>query len=203
VKHVGRRALGAVVLFLATLVCGWLQLASAATAQRATTTAVQRLVIYSVATREQFLNHADDRARGKGNNPFGNFKDVTTNGQERSSGPLAGDRAVFAFELFKEPTLKNPIGSATLTCQYGFNRYAFCDAYYRLKGGQLVGEGAFSFDAPTFELVIVGGSDEYLGVTGDMKAAPAVRHTQRLEFRLIPHFAIPTRSASSKASSSG
>src|SRR5262249_51811729 len=134
-------------------------------------------------TQEQFLNHADDRARGEGNNPFGNFHDPGL-GTEHGSGPLAGDRAVFNFKLFKDQTLRKSIGTATFMCEYGFNRNAFCNASYRLKGGELLGEGAFSFDATTFDLVIVGGTNRFLGVTGDMKAAPAVRHAQRLEFRL-------------------
>ena len=54
----------------------------------------QPLTFYSVATLEQFLNHSDDRTRGKGNNPFGGFKDVTDpTGKETSgNGPFAGDR---------------------------------------------------------------------------------------------------------------
>jgi len=144
----------------------------------------KKLVIYSIATKEQFLNHEDDRTRGKGNNPFGNFKDSTTPTKESGNGPFAGDRAMFTFNLFRDPDLKQAVGRALFNCQYNFNKDAFCQASYQLNGGQIVGEGAFNFNAPKFELVIVGGTGKYRGFRGDMQAAPAVKHAQRLTFVL-------------------
>lgn len=144
----------------------------------------KKLVLYSVATQEQFLNHEDDRTRGKGNNPFGNFKDSTSATKESGTGPFAGDRAVFTFKVFDSADLKNAVGSATFICQYGFNKNAFCNASYQLSGGQMIGEGAFNFNAPKFELAIVGGTGKYRGLTGDLQASAAVKHAQRLEFVL-------------------
>ena len=94
----------------------------------------KKLTLYSIATQEQFLNHEDDRDRGKGNNPFGNFKDSTSATKESGDGPFAGDRAVFTFKLFNDPDLRKLVGSATFICQYGFNKNAFCNASYQLEG---------------------------------------------------------------------
>ena len=82
------------------------------------------------------------------------------------------------------------LGSATFICQYGFNKNAFCNASYQLEDGQIVGEGAFNFNASAFALVIVGGTGKYRGLTGDMEAAPAVQHSQRLDFVLALRHAV-------------
>jgi hypothetical protein len=153
---------------------------SAASAAKSAT----KITMYSIATQEQFLNHEDDRDRGKGNNPFGNFKDSTSATKETGVGPFAGDRAVFTFKLFKDSSLTNVIGTAQFVCQYGFDKNAFCNAAYQLKDGQIVGEGQFNFNAGSFALVIVGGTGKYRGLTGDMQANPAVKHTQKLQFTL-------------------
>jgi len=171
----------ALVLVLAGFAAAALVSASVASAR---TTGAKKLTIYSIATQEQFLNHEDDRDRGKGNNPFGNFKDSTTANKEAGVGPFAGDRAVFTFRLYRDPTMRRFLGYATFICQYAFNKNAFCNASYQLDGGQLMGQGAFNFSASTFQLAIVGGTGEYRGLTGNMKAAPAVRHTQKLDFAL-------------------
>ncbi len=144
----------------------------------------QKLVIYSLATQEQFLNHSDDRTRGKGSNPFGNFHDTTTPTQGGGSGPFPGDRAIFVFALYSDPNLKKNVGSATFTCQYGYNKNAFCDAAYLLSGNSLVGAGQFNFNAKTFALAITGGTGKYRGKTGDVSATPAAKHAQHLVFVL-------------------
>ena len=163
--------------------CAAAALVSAAAAS-AKTAAAKKMTIYSSATQEQFLNHEDDRDRGKGNNPFGNFRDSTTATKEAGVGPFAGDRAVFTFRLYRDATLRRQIGSATFICQYAFDKNAFCNASYQLDGGQLMGQGAFNFSASTFRLAVVGGTGQYRGLTGNMVAAPAVRHTQKLDFVL-------------------
>ena len=156
----------------------------AASAASAHGTAVRRLTIYSVATQEQFMNHEDDRDRGKGNNPFGNFKDSTSATKESGVGPFAGDRSVFTFKLFSDSGTKDTIGNATLICQYSFNKNAVCEAAYVLSGGQLLGNGFFNFNAKTFSLAIIGGTGKYRGETGVMNAGPAPNHVQKLAFSL-------------------
>ena len=59
------------------------------------------LTLYSVGVAEQFLNHSDDRARGEGNNPFGNFTDVTAVAQATGNGPFPlGDQAIYQFDVY-------------------------------------------------------------------------------------------------------
>jgi hypothetical protein len=145
---------------------------------------VQKFTFYSVATEEQFVNNSDDRQRGKGNNPFGNFKDLTATTKEHGNGPFPGDEALFKFNVYKSGDLKQKAGTATFTCQYNFNRNAFCDAAYQLDGGQLIAAGAFSFDAGSFELAITGGTGKYRSLTGDLEATPGPRHSQRLVITL-------------------
>ena len=74
---------------------------------KAAATGQQKFVLYSVTNEEQFLDHSDDRARGKGNNPFGNFKDSKTTTKEAGNGPFPGDNAVFSFALYTNSNLKS------------------------------------------------------------------------------------------------
>ena len=139
----------------------------------ATANAPQRMIVYSVTTEEQFLNHADDRQRGFGDNPFGNFKAPTATTKEHNNGPFPGDQAVFKFKLYTGADHKKSIGSAVFSCTYNFNRNGFCDAAWQLKGGTLVGSGPVDFNAKNFTLVIMGGTSKYRGVTGNVVSTPA------------------------------
>jgi hypothetical protein len=150
----------------------------------AASTGQQKFTIYSVATQEQFMNMSDDRARGKGNTPFGNFKDTSTPTKESGVGPFPGDIALFGFALFTNSDLKTSAGSGVFTCQYNFNQNAFCDVSYQLSGGTLICAGAFNFNAKTFTLSIKGGTGKYVGMKGNIAALPAVNHAQRLNFVL-------------------
>ncbi len=122
--------------------------------------------LYAVTTQEQFLNHADDRARGFGNNPFGNFKAPTATTKEHNNGPFPGDQALFAFKVYTSAKHTKSAGSAVYTCFYNFNHHGFCDAAYELNGGTLLGSGPVDFNAQTFAIVITGGTGTYSGVTG-------------------------------------
>jgi hypothetical protein len=99
--------------------------------------APKKMTAYSIATHLQFLNHQDDRARGTGNNPFGNYKDTTTSTKEAGKGPYPGDRSVFTFNLYGTAELKKTIGSATFICEYTFGKNGLCEAAYILSGGTL------------------------------------------------------------------
>ncbi len=161
----------------ALLVAASLGCASASAAR-----APQPLTFYSVATHEQFLNHSDDRARGKGNNPFGGFKDVTDpTGKETSgNGPFAGDRSIFTFALFGSNDTKDRIGSAWFVCEYVFEQDAFCSTSYTLPKGTLIGTGYFDFNAKTFTVSVTGGTGKYAGARGHLHADPTVKKLQRL-----------------------
>ena len=158
--------------------------AGAASGGVRTAKVTQTMTVYSLATEEQFVNNADDRARGKGNNPFGNYKDLTATTAEKGNGPFPGDEALFKFSIYQSSDLKKSAGTAVFTCQYNFNKNAFCDASYALPGGTLVGAGAFNFNAQNFALAITGGTGKYRGVTGDLRAAPGPHHSQKLAITL-------------------
>jgi hypothetical protein len=140
------------------------------------------ITFYSIATKEQFLNHSDDRTRGKGNNPFGGFVDtVAPTGKENAgNGPFAGDRTIFNFALFADPHMQQRIGSASLTCEYVFDQNAFCSAAYNLAQGQLIGTGFFNFNANRFQISVGGGTGKYRNVRGHLQADPAVKKLQKI-----------------------
>jgi hypothetical protein len=154
-------------------------LSPAASAQPART-----LSLASVPTSEQFLNHADDRQRGYGNNPFGNFLAPTATTKEQTDGPFPGDQALFEFNVYSGNALKNLAGSAVFTCNYGFKKHGFCNAIYQLSGGTLVASGPLDFNASNFSLVVTGGTGKYRSVAGEVVAMPSVRGSQRLAIAL-------------------
>lgn len=157
---------------------------SAASASSKAATGLQKFTVYSVATDEAYLSMSDDRARGKGNTPFGNFKDTTTPTKETDSGASPGDISLFSFDLYTNASLKTSAGSGVFTCQYNFNQDAYCDVTYQLKGGTLLCGGAFNFNAKSFTLVVKGGTGVYRSIKGNIAALPALNHSQRLNFVL-------------------
>ena len=96
------RVVSPFVLLTLTAIVGaaLIVVATAASPAKAAARAQRSFVLYSVTKEEQFLDHADDRARGKGNNPFGNFKESKAVVKEPGNGPFPGDNAVFAFGLY-------------------------------------------------------------------------------------------------------
>jgi len=175
------------LLLAASLAALAVPLAGTAAASRAAGAVTQRITLYSVATEEQFINNADDRARGHGNNPFGNFKDTSAVTKEAGAGPFPGDEAIFTFDVYADAGLSRKIGYATYTCQYGFNKNAFCDAAYTINGSGLIAVGGFNFDASSFSLAVTGGTGRYSRKTGELQARPGPGHSQRLAFVLDSH----------------
>jgi hypothetical protein len=155
----------------------------AAWGAKATASTTQRVVFYSVATSEQYVNNKDDRERGQGANPFGNFHDAAAS-TKQAKGPFPGDEAVFQFSIYAKPSLGKAVGVGRFVCLYNFSHNALCDASYNLPGGTLVGTGSFSFDATTFNLDVTGGSGKYSNLRGNVEVASAAHHAQRLSFTL-------------------
>jgi hypothetical protein len=143
-----------------------------------------KLTLYSVAEQEQYINNSDSLARGVGSNPFGNYKDLAPLATKNANGPFPGDEALFSFNLYSDANLKSRAGSAVFTCQYNFNKNAYCDASFQLvNGGTLVASGAFNFAATSFTLAVTGGYGRYLKTTGSMVDTPTAKHAQKLRFR--------------------
>ena len=141
------------------------------------------LTVYTVAEQEQYVNNQDDRTRGQGNNPFGNFVDQAPAQVKSANGPFPGDEAIFSFNVYSDPSLQTRAGSATFVCQYNFMKNAFCDASLQLDHrGNLTLAGAFNFDAMNFTLGVTGGTGAYLNKKGVVRESPSANHAQKLNF---------------------
>jgi hypothetical protein len=144
------------------------------------------LTVYTVASDVQFINTADDRARGAVNNPFDSATNklkpkATGNGD----GPFPGDIVVFNFDLYGKLPVKKKIGSASYTCYFNYTRHALCQAYYQLHNGTLTASGPVDFNATSFKLVITGGTNGYLAARGQVTSNKSANNAQRVDFRLL------------------
>jgi hypothetical protein len=139
------------------------------------------LSLYGVVTKTAFVNNADDRARGEGRNPFGNYTGTTapipTN--ELLYGPLPGDMGEYLLRLSKGRGQTAAVGSAILICQYNFNQDAMCDFSAQLPDGTLAGKGTTNFDAHVSSLSILGGTGQYRGMSGTLRLTAQGLGTQR------------------------
>src|SRR4051794_20190018 len=109
VSHPGRRAVVLVavvgVMFASVSVAG----AGTTTGSRVSPNRV--LTVYSVATGLQFINSADDSARGKVNNPLDSEANkLAPKSSGGDDGPAAGDIAVYSVDLYSDSTLKRRAG---------------------------------------------------------------------------------------------
>ncbi len=164
-----------------------LLVAVAASASSAATGGLRSVTVYSVATGVQFINTADDRVRGKINNPFGaGVNKLAPPLASTGNGPFPGDVAVYGVNLYAGKTLQRRAGSGVYTCYFNYSRTAFCEAYYELAGANtLVASGPVDFSASGFTIVITGGTKKYLGARGEVLVAAAPRNAQRIDFRLL------------------
>lgn len=186
-ENYGRRlslARGKTTLLAACIAGGALSAAAAASGP-SSPGKPQQISVYSASTAETFVDNNDDEARGAVNNPFGTH-DKAAASKEQGDGPFPGDQAVFTFQLYANAKLDTALGSAVYTCQYYFDKYAFCDASFRLKDGTLIAAGTLNFNGQTFALAVTGGYGRYAGAEGDLEASPSGKHAQRLVFRLGP-----------------
>jgi hypothetical protein len=179
VKRVIGSALAAALLAVVALV-------AAGAASSAPTRAIPpALTLYSSPTHEAFVANADDEVRGDVSNPFGTHISREASGLanlDEKQGPFPGDEALFTFDVFATGKLQASVGNAVFTCQYYFDKNAFCDVSFQLKGGSLIAAGAFNFNAKTFALAITGGYGSYSGASGDVEASPSGKLAQRLSF---------------------
>src|SRR5579862_9706511 len=74
--------------------------ASTAAAARAAEGA-STLTLYSIPVQVQYADNQDDRGRGEGHNPFGNYAGASTAAKtsEVRYGPFPGDEAVVSYDL--------------------------------------------------------------------------------------------------------
>jgi hypothetical protein len=187
-----RAPLSAVISHRGAAVVG-LVLASVSVAGAGTTgnaPSVKRvLTVYSVATGLQYINSADDSARGRVNNPLGSGANALTpkGTGGNGDGPFAGDIAVYSVDLYSDSTLKRHAGSGVYTCYFNYDQHALCQAYYKPKaGGSLVASGPVDFKTSGFTIVITGGTNAYLGARGEVNVGPSMKkNTQKVDFELL------------------
>ena len=160
-------------------------------AQRATftiqdpATTPHRLIAYTRAVNQAFIDNTDSSGLGSKNNPFGTRQKAPSQaGSEAADGPFPGDEALYSFTVYKDASLTSRIGTAVYTCVYAFDKNGVCDASFQLDGGTLIGTGTLDFTAPTFELAMTGGTGQYAGAAGDVRADPSGKHAQRLAFSI-------------------
>lgn len=184
-KQIWRRAAFLVVglgVFATVLASG-----AGALVSRSGASSDRRLTIYSVATGLQYINTADDRARGKINNPLDSTANkLAPKSSGSRNGPFAGDIAVYALRLYSDAAAKQAIGSGVYTCFFNYDRHALCQAYYKFKaGGTIVGSGPVDFKVSSFTIVVSGGTNKYLGARGQASAAASHGNAQRIDFELL------------------
>jgi hypothetical protein len=184
----------ALLVMSACIVGAALLTAGVASGATRASTGQQKLTIYSVPSKAQFLNNADDRRRSIIANPF------TTNtaklmavmkGEEKRTGPLPGDTLLYSFSLYTSANLKKTAGSSVYTCQYNFSSNAICTAYFELNDGTVVAQGKvnyFTLKDKKFTLSVRGGTDAYLGARGEVTVLPSARvdNARRLDFVMLP-----------------
>ncbi len=154
----------------------------------------------------QYVDNQDDRGRGEGHNPFGNYSQPFTASHtgENRYGPFGGDEGIVSYDLFSNGALTKKAGTELLVCQFGLGKSASCDASFQLSGGSLSGIGSFGFEDPTFTLSVSGGTSGYRGKTGEVAVAPSqvarthetapvfakpaslLVNAQKLSFKLLP-----------------
>jgi hypothetical protein len=125
------------------------------------------LVLYSVASRTQFLDNPSERttpetpavARSLTSGPFHVEPAVFESGARQiAATPLPGDLALVSFDLFTTAGLQTPAGSAVLTCEYGADRTAYCNGAVDLENGaRITASGTLTADVSHLTLVATSG----------------------------------------------
>ena len=98
--------------------------AQAATRSAAAAKGAQEFTLYSVATQRQTVNQADGRARGEGNNPFGNYASAgaTPPTDEKIFGPFPTDWGEYALTFIQARTARAAPGRRYSCVSSNFNR---------------------------------------------------------------------------------
>ena len=89
--------------------------------------------------------------------------------QGQNAPPLIGDQFAFTSDLFTKSGAR--AGSIDATCTVargGVHPSGPCYGVFRFKGGELVGIASLSFSNPATQIVVVGGTGVYAGVTGSV-----------------------------------
>jgi hypothetical protein len=145
------------------------------------------IVFYAKPTRTQFINHADDRARGTFKNPFGDVLPTPPNANSAKAGTRAGDSALFTLKLYSDARLTRAVGTASYSCTVNFGQQAICDGQFELGNGTMIAMGPADLKTGEFVLPVTGGTGRYAGAHGQLSSTSAgtSKNTQIIRFRLV------------------
>jgi hypothetical protein len=148
----------------------------------------QTFVVYAKPTRAQFVNHADDRARGDKLKSF-NAEALPTppNANSGKKGARAGDNALVSLTLYADPDLTQAVGTATYSCTFNFAQEAICDGHFELGGGTILALGPAKLDGSEIVLAVTGGTGRYAGAHGQVTStsSSAKKNTRIFRFILV------------------
>ena len=134
----------------------------------------QSFVLYGKATRVQFVNRADDRARGNTTNPFGDYPLPTPpSANSGKKGARAGDNALITVMLYVDRKLTQHAGIETLSCTFNFGGEAMCQADFELRRGAVIGMGPAKLDGRQIVLAVTGGTGRHIGAHGQVISTPS------------------------------
>jgi hypothetical protein len=156
-------------------------------AAQATPQARRSFVFYAKPTRAQFINHADDRARGNFTNPFADVLPTPKNANSGKQGARAGDNALFTLKLYSDAKLTRPIGTAAYNCTVNFGGQAICEDQFELNNGTMLAVGPADLQSSDLVLPVTGGTGRYSGAHGQLTSTAAghVTNTQIIRFQLL------------------
>jgi len=144
------------------------------------------LLFYAKPLQAQFINHADDRARGNKVNPF-NVEALPTppKANKGKKGARAGDNALFSLTLYSDAGLKRVVGTAVYNCTFNFAQEAICEADFELKGGSMIAMGPAKLDGRPIVLAVTGGTGRYGSAHGQVTSTSSgSKNTQIVRFQL-------------------
>lgn len=148
----------------------------------------QSFVVYAKAKRAQFVNHADDRARGDNSSAF-NAEALPTppNANSAKKGARAGDNALISLTLYADRNLTQVVGTATYSCTFNFAQEAICDGHFDLGGGTIIALGPAKLDGSEITLAVTGGTGRYAGAHGQVTSSSSLtaKNTQVFRFELV------------------
>jgi hypothetical protein len=144
------------------------------------------VVFYAKPSQAQFINHADDRARGNKVNPFNaDLVPPPPKANSGKKGARAGDNGLFSLKLYSDSALKRQIGTAIYSCTFNFAQNAICEADFELKNGSMIAMGPAKLDGRPIVLAVTGGTGHYAGAHGQVtSSALGSKSTQIVRFQL-------------------
>jgi hypothetical protein len=145
-------------------------------------------VVYGKAKRAQFVNHADDRARGDKLLKTFNADGLPTpaNANSGKKGARAGDNALISIVLYADRNLTRVVGSATYSCTFNFSQEAVCDGQFQIGAGTLIALGPAKLDGSAIVLAVTGGTGRYADAHGQVTSSSATsKNTQIFRFDLV------------------